>query len=380
CPCKYGRCVWKGIRKECVCDPEFGKVSDSECRYCDCGRGFNCTFSGPYDRYRMKSNCICTEGYYNSGYSCRAVCNSTHPCQNGGTCQNERCKCMDGTMGDFCEHIFWCSYECRPRLIVDCVYDQENKNYACLCKNRSLLFDYEEYVCKPCPCGEGTCKYDRYAFRRMSCDCNEGYKEFKKHCKKCDCGPNSSCEIDQKTGKRICKCEDGFLDREGRCIACNCGLDKVNCDLVNNTKHCKCPVGYEDVHGSCEDINECLTNNTCHPTAKCINTVGSYDCKCEKGYRKHEREDACEDINECDEDPDLCQTSNRVKCVNLPGTYKCECLRGFEPVDMNVNPQKTKCEKYEESWLPVGIAVGTAVLLIIISLALLKYMDYRAAR
>ncbi|GFX40920.1 uncharacterized protein TNCV_2216191 [Trichonephila clavipes] len=148
CPCKYGRCVWKGTRKECVCDPEFGRVSNSECRYCDCGRGFNCTFSGPYDRYSMKANCICTEGYYDSGYSCRALCNSTHPCQNGGTCWNGRCKCMEGTMGDFCEHIFWCSYECRPRLIVDCVYDQENKNYACLCKNRSLLFDYEEQVCK----------------------------------------------------------------------------------------------------------------------------------------------------------------------------------------------------------------------------------------
>ncbi|GFS64983.1 hypothetical protein TNIN_487321 [Trichonephila inaurata madagascariensis] len=110
-------------------------------------------------------------------------------------------------------------------------------------------------------------------------------------------------------------------------------MDKVNCDLVNNTKHCECPVGYEDVSGSCEDINECLTNNTCHPTAKCINTIGSFECECEEGYRKPEREDACEDINE-----------------------------------------------YEESWLPVGIAVGTAVFLIIISLALLKYMDYRASR
>ncbi|GFQ78269.1 hypothetical protein TNCT_53191, partial [Trichonephila clavata] len=127
-------------------------------------------------------------------------------------------------------------------------------------------------------------------------------------------------------------------------------------------------------------INECLTNNTCHPTTKCINTIGSFKCECEEGYRKPEQEEFCEDINECAEDSNICKNWNSVKCVNLPGTYKCECLPGYEPTDMNVDPRKTKCQKYKESWLPVGIAVGTAILLIIISLALLKYMDYRARR
>ncbi|GFY61547.1 uncharacterized protein TNIN_414931 [Trichonephila inaurata madagascariensis] len=184
---------------------------------CDCGRGFNCTFKQSNKR-RNWVNCICTEGYYDSGSSCRAICNSTHPCQNGGTCQDGRCKCMEQTWGDFCENIDWCS-KCTPRHVVDCVYDQKKKESACLCKNRSLVYDYIEQVCKLCPCGEGTCKYTRpYATLELHCDCNEGYKEFRGHCKKCDCGPNSSCEIDQKTGERICKCEDGFVSREGRCV------------------------------------------------------------------------------------------------------------------------------------------------------------------
>ncbi|GFR27119.1 uncharacterized protein TNCT_366511 [Trichonephila clavata] len=357
CPCKNGRCVWKGIRKECVCNPEFGRVSDSECEYCDCGRGFNCTFNLPYRKYQ-KVNCICTEGYYDSGSSCRAVCNSTHPCQNGGRCLDGHCDCKKGTMGDFCESIYWCSYECRPRLIVDCVYDQKTEGYICLCKNRSLLYDYEEQVCKPCPCGEGTCKYTRpYVKPELHCDCNAGYKEFRGRCKKCDCGPNSSCEYDQKTGEKICKCEEGFATREGRCIACNCGLEKVKCDLINNTKHCYCPVGYEELHGTCEDINECLTNNTCHPTTKCINTIGSFKCECEEGYRKPEQEEFCEDINECAEDSNICKNWNSVKCVNLPGTYKCECLPGYEPTDMNVDPRKTKCQKCKYIFMenPYGI-------------------------
>jgi len=33
------------------------------------------------------------------------------------------------------------------------------------------------------------------------------------------------------------------------------------------------------------DINECDAGNSCLPTAECLNTIGSYDCKCKEGYR-----------------------------------------------------------------------------------------------
>ncbi|GBN13393.1 hypothetical protein AVEN_13847-1 [Araneus ventricosus] len=77
-----------------------------------------------------------------------AFCSERQPCRNGGTCQNGKCQCMSGTHGPFCERIFWCAYECRPRLTVDCVYNQKDETYGCLCKNRSLVFDYKEGLCK----------------------------------------------------------------------------------------------------------------------------------------------------------------------------------------------------------------------------------------
>ena len=32
------------------------------------------------------------------------------------------------------------------------------------------------------------------------------------------------------------------------------------------------------------DIDECLSENECHVNATCTNTIGTYNCTCEKGY------------------------------------------------------------------------------------------------
>lgn len=37
-------------------------------------------------------------------------------------------------------------------------------------------------------------------------------------------------------------------------------------------------------------------------------------------------EDECDDVNECREDPSLCQNG---RCVNSEGGFRCECYSGY---------------------------------------------------
>jgi fibulin 1/2 len=57
---------------------------------------------------------------------------------------------------------------------------------------------------------------------------------------------------------------------------------------------------------------------------QCINTMGSYTCRCRPGFTHENNKDSCVDINECDlYQP--CNTSIST-CINLPGRYYCQCL------------------------------------------------------
>ena len=42
------------------------------------------------------------------------------------------------------------------------------------------------------------------------------------------------------------------------------------------------------------DVDECSNAGTCSENSVCKNSAGSYDCKCNDGYRKNELNDNCE--------------------------------------------------------------------------------------
>ncbi|CAH3193836.1 unnamed protein product, partial [Porites evermanni] len=80
----------------------------------------------------------------------------------------------------------------------------------------------------------------------------------------------------------------------------------------------------------CLDIDECKRGNGgCHPSQQCVNTPGSYYCKCKTGFKipsDHRSGRGCIDINECENKNGGCQH----ECVNTPGSYFCKCKTGFK--------------------------------------------------
>eukprot|EP00667_Euglena_gracilis_P016386 EG_transcript_17149 len=63
----------------------------------------------------------------------------------------------------------------------------------------------------------------------------------------------------------------------------------------------------------------------CGAHARCIDTVGGHDCRCEPGFEKIEGQ--CFDVNECFLGTSQCNSN--ADCTNTEGFYNCSCSPGF---------------------------------------------------
>uniref|UniRef100_A0A8I3N2X4 Adhesion G protein-coupled receptor E1 n=1 Tax=Canis lupus familiaris TaxID=9615 RepID=A0A8I3N2X4_CANLF len=172
-----------------------------------------------------------------------------------------------------------------------------------------------------------------------------------------------------------CTCKRGFLSSNGMeqfkgpgvtCIdidECSqspppCGPNSVCRNLLGRYK-CSCWPGFSSPTGNdwilgnpgrfiCTDINECLSSGVCQEHAECINTSGSYKCRCQVGFIAHNS--ICKDIDECSQSPPPCGPNS--VCENLLGRYKCNCLPGFSsPTGNNWisgNPGRFVCTDINE--------------------------------
>lgn len=70
----------------------------------------------------------------------------------------------------------------------------------------------------------------------------------------------------------------------------------------------------------CEDINEC-NNNACGDSAVCINTLGSYDCRCKEGYAGNPFIMCSQVQGGICREPENCQCSDKLLC---PNGYSCQ--------------------------------------------------------
>ncbi|TNN51885.1 Epidermal growth factor-like protein 6 [Liparis tanakae] len=155
-------------------------------------------------------------------------------------------------------------------------------------------------------------------------------------------------------GSYKCYCLNGYtVMADGSCAnsrTCSAAHCQYGCEEVQGETRCVCPsVGLQlgQDRRTCVDIDECVTGkNLCPHDRQCVNTFGSYFCKCQEGYdlKYVEGKYDCVDLDECASSTHRC--SPHAGCVNTQGSFKCRCKSGFRGngFECSVKPF------YQRSW------------------------------
>ncbi|XP_037066968.1 uromodulin isoform X3 [Peromyscus leucopus] len=112
-----------------------------------------------------------------------------------------------------------------------------------------------------------------------------------------------------------------------RCSECH---NNATCMLDGVVTTCSCQTGFIGDGLVCEDMNECAIPgaHNCSDNGICLNTLGSYECICQNGFRLTP-ELGCTDVDECTE-LGLSDCHALATCVNTEGNYSCVCPKGYE--------------------------------------------------
>ncbi|XP_040924685.1 epidermal growth factor-like protein 6 isoform X2 [Betta splendens] len=138
-------------------------------------------------------------------------------------------------------------------------------------------------------------------------------------------------------GAYKCYCLNGYmLMPDGSCAnsrTCSLAHCQYGCEEVQGEIRCLCPspglqLGQDE--RTCVDIDECVTGkNLCPYNRQCVNTFGSYYCKCQDGYdlKYVDGKYDCVDLDECAAAVHKC--SHHAVCLNTQGSHRCRCKAGF---------------------------------------------------
>ncbi|KAL9971366.1 hypothetical protein ACROYT_G023879 [Oculina patagonica] len=335
-------------KTECRC--ELGKRKNNAGKCVECLEKDHCSHK-PYS-ICVKGKCTCEDDLVMGKRKCEAgplhKCKTDKDCNSRAKCEKGNCICQGATVGNgkFCRDGKKCKKNCGyGTCLKDPLMPFDPPAGMCKCDKGYVL--NSKTICVECnnnaDCGVyATCD-------KEVCKCKDELKKEKKTCKpdsqQCPaehkCGGNhTECVVDPLfTDKPVCKCREGFVESaDGKCeevTECSkknlvCPNDKDCGQLIDGTFGCVCHKGYEMIEGSeiCQDIDECSVAEPCSENGVCKNLDGSYECKCNAGYKNNAADkNVCEDWDECYELDNPCSTGE--VCENQQGTYTCLCDKGY---------------------------------------------------
>ncbi|KAH9505693.1 hypothetical protein Btru_055518 [Bulinus truncatus] len=381
CLCKEGYDVSEDGRK-CV-DTNECKKEPAPCeQLCNNTEGsYTCSCDGPGLRLsKDQSKCLDINECMEGDNPCPNICINTI---GSYLCDCDRPGYLLASDSSGCEDINECTSSPCPHKCINTL-----GSFKCLCPlgfadppetnqtvcNECPVGTYrgaEDSSCKRCPPRTNTSSPGSSSFK--DCICKDGFKADPmgsglcldvNECKAGQLSCQHSCV--NTDGSAYCACKPGFLlDSDG--LSCNdineCEKQNGGCEqkCVNTPGSfiCECrSASYKlaDNGLSCEDINEIMNDRSNHLaeynidecrsrnggcTDLCLNTPGSYTCKCTRpGYKVYTDHRQCVDINECEVDKTTCEDL----CVNTVGSFKCYCRQ----TGYTLSQDKRSCEDVDE--------------------------------
>uniref|UniRef100_A0A672JTZ8 Latent-transforming growth factor beta-binding protein 1 n=1 Tax=Sinocyclocheilus grahami TaxID=75366 RepID=A0A672JTZ8_SINGR len=259
--------------------------------------------------------CTCEEGFSltHDGKACIDI----DECQDDSVCIQGHCQNTEGS--------FICN--CEPGFILSSTGDQCN--------------DVDECLELPQTCDSvGQCVNILGSYQ---CNCPLGYRQVNvTSCHDVDecedetqlCVPNGKCLNTE--GLFLCECDAGFVSTRDPP-----GCEGTYTHILSSTHPAVV----------CPDSQQCYVDecNTCGSHGVCQNTIGSFSCQCDPGFKDSQDGQGCVDVNECELLGNVC---GEVTCENREGTFLCLCpdeMQEFDPMSAKCSstPPVTPVERKE---------------------------------